>query len=124
MRQMIYHCIQWLSRWQNTSAVRSAHKQWGNGWLAPDKLPLSSRLDLARSHAPFNVHLMEEVYEEILRLCARPIDKSPWMWVPLDVCAAIEDHMESCATEKKRNAMRACAQWMSCSNNLRRTIHV
>lgn len=124
MKQVIYRCIQWLSHRQNTSAVRCAHKQWGNGWLAPDKLSLSSRLDLARSHAPFNVHLMEEVYQEILRLCARPIDKSPWMWVPLDINSVIEEHVDNCPSDKKRSAMRACAQWMSRPNNLRRTIHM
>lgn len=126
MKQLIYHCIQWLTRRQNKSAVREAHKQWGDGWLAPDRLTLSLRLDLARSHTPFNAHLMEEVYQDILQLCARPIEKSPWMWLPLDLHTTVENHLQTPDTqtsEKKRKAMIACAQWMSNSNHLCRTRH-
>lgn len=124
MRQLVFNCIQWLSHRQKISAVRAAHKKWGDGWVAPDRLPLSSRLDLARSHAPFNAHLMEEMYAEILRLCARPIEKSPWMWVPLNLFEELEQHLDACDNSKKRKAMHACAQWMTQSKNLRRTVHV
>jgi len=116
-------CVQWLHQRQKILAVRSAHRQWGDGWLAPDRLPLSTRLSLARSHTPFNVHLMEEVYHEILRVCGRPIEKSPWMFLPLDFPTILQSHVDQCPNDKRRRALSACAKWMT-TNNLRRTTHL
>lgn len=131
MKKIVYNCIQWLDARQKKAAVRVAHKQWGHGRVAPHHLPLSKRLSLCRANLPFNQPLMEEVYQEILNICARPIEKSPWVWLPLNIVEQVEEHLSNVSfsnasmyTDKKIRAMRACAQWMSTPNNLRCTINV
>lgn len=126
MKKIVYKCIQWWDTRQKKAAVRSAHKQWGHGRVAPRQLTLSKRFSLCRTNLPFNQPLMEEVYQEILNICARPIDKSPWVWLPLNIVEEVEQHLSNACTytEKKMRAMRACAQWMSTPHNLRRTISV
>lgn len=122
MRKMAYNCIQWFIHRQKKSAVRAAHKQWGHGRLAPHRLSFSQRLSLCRAHQPFNQRLMEDVYHEILRVCAKPIEKSPWMWLPLNVVEHIDEHLQqSDYSSKKISAMRSCAKWMSLANNLPKT---
>lgn len=127
VKKNVYNkCIQWWRERQKRAAVRIAHKQWGHGRVAPYQLPLSKRFSLCRTNLPFNQPLMEEVYQEILNVCARPMEKTPWVWLPLNIVEEVEQHLSNALTytDKKIRAMRACAQWMSTPNNLRHTINV